>query len=179
MVVGNRSNFSKVLELHLAKRQSILDHPIYPTREESEFRLQLISSELVELATAMGYNMDIFVYSRRGDALLFVNAPDGTHSTAYNVVDTADALGDLLYVVYSAAAHFGLPMDAIFEEIHQSNMTKVIVPDGPENQTLLKGTSYKKPDLHAVLREFISKKRPIDFLGLPQQEVKIEDLPEK
>jgi len=39
--------------------------------------------------------------------------------------DIADALGDLLYVVYGAAVSYGLDMEIIFAEIHRSNMTKI------------------------------------------------------
>ena len=42
-----------------------------------------------------------------------------------NFEDAADALADLLYVTYGAALTFGLDLDAIVEEVHRSNMTKV------------------------------------------------------
>ncbi len=42
-----------------------------------------------------------------------------------NIVDVADALGDLLYVVLGAAVTHGIDIEPVFDEIHRSNMTKV------------------------------------------------------
>jgi len=45
--------------------------------------------------------------------------------SADDIVEIADALGDLLYVTFGACIEHGLPMQSIFKEIHKSNMTKV------------------------------------------------------
>lgn len=42
-----------------------------------------------------------------------------------DIVEVADALGDILYVVYGAGISFGLPMDEIFSKIHESNISKL------------------------------------------------------
>jgi predicted HAD superfamily Cof-like phosphohydrolase len=66
-----------------------------------------------------------------------------------DVVGVADALGDLAYVVYGAALHFGIDLDAVVAEVHRSNMTKT--PAG--NGKAIKGPSYVEPDLRRVLAQ--------------------------
>lgn len=46
-------------------------------------------------------------------------------SAAVSLAETADALGDLLYVVYGAAVTYGIDLEPVFKEIHRSNMSKV------------------------------------------------------
>ena len=66
-----------------------------------------------------------------------------------NIVEIADALGDLLYVVFGAAIEHGLPMDKIFSQIQASNMTKI---DGHFDKTgkWIKPDNYKPVDLSWV-----------------------------
>lgn len=69
-----------------------------------------------------------------------------------DIVEIADALGDLLYVVFGAAIEHGLPMDKIFEQIQQSNTSK---KDGHFDKTgkWIKPDNYKPVDLSWVLNE--------------------------
>lgn len=75
-------------------------------------------------------------------------------SEAGDVVEVADALGDLVYVIYGAALEWGIPLDAVFAEIHRSNMTKVW-PDGTvhyrEDGKVLKPPTYSRADIKGVL----------------------------
>lgn len=97
------------------------------SKERSKLRHKLIKEELKEYKTAM-QNRDI--------------------------VEVADALGDLLYVVYGAAVEHGLDMEGIFDEIHNSNMSKLDT-DGRailrEDGKILKGPNYRAPELFPVL----------------------------
>ena len=66
----------------------------------------------------------------------------------------ADALGDLLYVVFGTAIEFGLDMEPIVDEIHRSNLSKLGANDKPiyaANGKVLKGPNYKPPNIEAVL----------------------------
>jgi NTP pyrophosphatase (non-canonical NTP hydrolase) len=66
------------------------------------------------------------------------------------VEHVAKELADVLCVTYGAAAALGIPMDAVYREVHASNMTKVggsVRADGK----MLKGDSYRPPDLPRVL----------------------------
>jgi len=68
-----------------------------------------------------------------------------------NIVGVADALADLLYVVYGSAVSFGIDIEEIFREVHRSNMTK----DGGGkalNGKVLKGPNWSPPNLWPILK---------------------------
>lgn len=97
--------------------------PMIPIWKRATLRLDLIEEELTELYHALGKE---------------------------DLVLTADALGDLLVVVYGAALECGFDMEPIFREIHRSNMTK---GDGGrrEDGKALKGPSFTPPDLEPII----------------------------
>jgi predicted HAD superfamily Cof-like phosphohydrolase len=69
-----------------------------------------------------------------------------------DLVKVADALGDLLYVVYGTAVSYGLDMEPIFAEIHRSNMSK----GDPEvvrasNGKILKSKNWTPPNLKPLI----------------------------
>ena len=70
-----------------------------------------------------------------------------------DVVDIADALTDLLYVVNGSGHSFGLDLDECFAEVHYSNMSKLEngKPLYREDGKVLKGKDYFPPNLEAVL----------------------------
>lgn len=72
--------------------------PCMPEGVDKKLRLELIEEELQELREA--FHMD-------------------------NVVEVADAIGDLMYVVLGCAVTCGIDIEPIFHEIHRSNMTKI------------------------------------------------------
>ncbi|MFE9525121.1 MazG nucleotide pyrophosphohydrolase domain-containing protein [Streptomyces sp. NPDC006631] len=65
----------------------------------------------------------------------------------------AKELADVLYVVYGTADLLEIPLEAVFAEVHRSNMTKVV--DGQvirrEDGKILKPDSYKEADVHGAL----------------------------
>ena len=71
-----------------------------------------------------------------------------------NPVDIADALGDMLVVIYGTAAAYGINLDKVVREIHASNMTKV-QPDGSvlrdEGGKIMKPDGYRPPNLAPIL----------------------------
>jgi predicted HAD superfamily Cof-like phosphohydrolase len=71
---------------------------------------------------------------------------------AQDLVGVADALADLLYVVYGAAAEYGIDLEPVFEEIHRSNMSKVRPTSGcrPDGK-VPKGPTYSPPRVREVL----------------------------
>lgn len=63
-----------------------------------------------------------------------------------DAVSVADALGDMLYVIYGTALTYGIDLDAVVDEIHRSNMTKSPSATGKA----AKGPDYSPPNLAAV-----------------------------
>ena len=64
--------------------------------------------------------------------------------------ETIDALTDILYVTYGAGHAFGVNLDKCFEEVQNSNMSKLGEDGKPiynENGKVMKGPNYFKPDL--------------------------------
>ena len=71
---------------------------------------------------------------------------------ANDIVDIADAIGDLLYVVLGAACQHGIDIDPIFHEIHRSNMTKFIDGHRRADGKWIKGPSYTPANLLPILQ---------------------------
>jgi predicted HAD superfamily Cof-like phosphohydrolase len=72
-----------------------------------------------------------------------------------DIVEVADALTDLLYVVYGAGHAFGIDLDKCFNEVHRSNMSKLGLDGKPiyrEDGKVLKGQNYFDPDLITIVQ---------------------------
>lgn len=65
-----------------------------------------------------------------------------------DIVEIADALGDILYLTLGTAVEYGIDLEPIFDEIHRSNMSKTPAPDGGK---VLKGKDYFKPNLTPIV----------------------------
>ncbi len=128
--------FAAVLEFHRKLGVPVGDRPGLPAPEVVALRRRLIAEELAELDRAVA------------DA---------------DLVEVADALADLLYVVYGTAVSFGIDIRPIFEEVHRSNVAKaggakredgkVLKPDGwqpPRIAPLLDGMSLTSSGPAAV-----------------------------
>ena len=125
------SNFQQVKEFMETFGQEVKSKPAWPHWETMDLRIDLIQEELEEFK----------------DAII---SADGT------LVDVADALSDLLYVVYGAGHSFGIDLDECFCEVHRSNMTKV-GPDGKpiynEFGKVMKGPNFSEPRLGDILNK--------------------------
>ena len=72
-----------------------------------------------------------------------------------DIKEAADALTDILYVTYGAGSAFGINLDKCFDEVHQSNMSKLGSDGKPiynEIGKVMKGPNYFKPDLNKFLK---------------------------
>jgi predicted HAD superfamily Cof-like phosphohydrolase len=117
------SNFSKVGIFMKTFGQEVKNKPAFSTDKINKLRLDLIKEELSELTDAM----------RNKDLL-----------------EVADALTDILYVTYGAGHAFGIDLDKCFDEVQNSNMSKLGENGKPiynENGKVMKGPNYFKPDL--------------------------------
>ena len=71
-----------------------------------------------------------------------------------DILEVADALTDILYVTYGAGHAFGINLDKCFEEVQNSNMSKLGIDGKPifnESGKVMKGPKYFKPDLSKFL----------------------------
>lgn len=71
----------------------------------------------------------------------------------HDIIDVADALADLVYVIYGTAIAFRIDLDAVLEEVHRSNMTKYL-PEGSDPSIphkISKGADYSPPNLAPIL----------------------------
>ena len=72
-----------------------------------------------------------------------------------DIVEVADALTDILYVTYGAGHAFGIDLDQCFNEVQNSNMSKLGDDGKPiynENGKVMKGPNYFKPDLSKYIK---------------------------
>ena len=117
------SNFNKVGIFMKTFGQEVKTKPSFSTYKINKLRLDLIKEELTELTEAMN-NSDL--------------------------LEVADALTDILYVTYGAGHAFGINLDKCFEEVQNSNMSKLDENGKPiynEHGKVMKGPNYFKPDL--------------------------------
>ena len=117
------SNFNKVKNFMETFGQEVKTKPSFSTDKINTLRYDLIKEELEELKDAMKNN---------------------------DLLEVADALTDILYVTYGAGHAFGIDLDKCFEEVQNSNMSKLGKDGKPiynENGKVMKGPDYFKPDL--------------------------------
>ena len=117
------SNFNKVKIFMKTFGQEVKTKPSFSTDRVNSLRYDLIKEELDELKVAMENK---------------------------NFLEVADALTDILYVTYGAGHAFGIDLDKCFEEVQNSNMSKLDENGQPiynEYGKVMKGPKYFKPDL--------------------------------
>ena len=117
------TNFEKVKTFMETFGQEVKSKPSFSSEKINDLRYNLIKEELDELKQAI----------------------DGK-----NLLEVADALTDILYVTYGAGHAFGINLDDCFNEVQNSNMSKLSTEGKPiYNQAgkVMKGPNYYKPDL--------------------------------
>ena len=122
------TNFDKVGIFMKTFGQEVKDRPSFSTKKINNLRLSLIEEELKELKDAMENN---------------------------DLIEVADALTDILYVTYGAGHAFGIDLDKCFNEVQNSNMSKIGKDGKPiynEFGKVMKGPNYFKPDLTKFIK---------------------------
>ncbi len=117
------TNFEKVKTFMETFGQEVKSKPSFSSEKINDLRYSLIKEELDELKQAI----------------------DGK-----NLLEVADALTDILYVTYGAGHAFGINLDNCFNEVQNSNMSKLGTDGKPiynEAGKVMKGPNYYKPDL--------------------------------
>ena len=121
------SNFQKVAAFMKTFGQVVNTKTKFPDDKIVKLRYDLIHEELEELLAAIKEK---------------------------NIVEVADALTDILYVTYGAGHAFGINLDKCFDEVQNSNMSKLGSDGKPiynESGKVMKGPDYFKPDLSKFL----------------------------
>ena len=122
------TNFQKVKIFMQTFGQEVKSKPSFSSEKINDLRYNLIKEELEELKQAMA-NRDI--------------------------LEVADALTDILYVTYGAGHAFGIDLDSCFEEVQNSNMSKLGEDGKPiynDSGKVMKGPSYYKPNLSKFIK---------------------------
>ena len=117
------SNFNKVGIFMKTFGQEVKNKPSFGSDKINKLRIDLIKEELEELTEAMNNN---------------------------DLLEVADALTDILYVTYGAGHSFGIDLDKCFDEVQNSNMSKLDLNGEPiynESGKVMKGPKYFKPNL--------------------------------
>jgi len=121
------NNFGKAGEFMNVFGQQTLTKPTLPGYGLGALRIDLIEEELDELKEAI---------------------------VDQDIVEIADALTDILYVVYGAGHAFGIDLDKCYAEVHRSNMTKLDEDGKPlfrEDGKVMKSSSYEPPNLSKII----------------------------
>ena len=121
------SNFNKVKTFMETFGQEVKIKPSLSSDKINTLRYELIKEELEELKVAMDNN---------------------------DILEVADALTDILYVTYGAGHAFGINLDKCFEEVQNSNMSKLDENDKPiynDSGKVMKGPKYFKPNLNKFI----------------------------
>ena len=122
------TNFEKLKTFMKTFGQEVKEKSSFSSDKINELRFNLIKEELEELKIAMNTK---------------------------NLVEVADALTDILYVTYGAGHAFGINLDKCFNEVQQSNMSKLDDHGKPiynDSGKVMKGPKYFKPDLSKFIK---------------------------
>jgi predicted HAD superfamily Cof-like phosphohydrolase len=71
-------------------------------------------------------------------------------------VEVCDALGDMLYIIYGTCVSYGIPINEIFQEIHNSNLSKLDEQGKPirrEDGKILKGPNFFQPNIPKIIED--------------------------
>ena len=121
--------FKDVENFHKAFGQRIGTKPELPNDNERSLRMRLLAEEFSEYNSAE-YDNDL--------------------------IEVADALADIIYIALGTAVSYGIPLDTIFDEVHRSNMAKLV--DGKvfrrADGKIKKPDGWQPPDIKSILGDF-------------------------
>ena len=123
------SNFQSVKKFMLTFGQEVKEKAEFPENKITSLRYELIQEELLELKEAIDKK---------------------------DIKEVADALTDILYVTYGAGHAFGINLDKCFEEVQNSNMSKLGKDGKPiynEKGKVMKGPNYFEPNLNKFVSQ--------------------------
>tara|TARA_B100000886_G_scaffold337011_1_gene296894 strand:+ start:688 stop:1059 length:372 start_codon:yes stop_codon:yes gene_type:complete len=122
------TNFQKVKNFMQTFGQEVKSRPSFSSDKINNLRYNLIKEELDEFKQALDKK---------------------------DILEVADALTDILYVTYGAGHAFGIDLDVCFQEVQNSNMSKLGEDGKPifnDHGKVMKGPNYFKPDLSKYVK---------------------------
>ena len=123
------SYFTDVKDFQVAFGQRVGEKPELPEPEERSLRIKLLTEEFAEYTEA---------------------------EIEHDLVEIADALADIIYIACGTAISYGIPLDEIFNEVHRSNMAKLV--DGKvlrrEDGKIQKPEGWTAPDIKNILDKY-------------------------
>lgn len=124
-----RNVLDDVIRFHALAGIPIAHEPVFPSAERIALRLRLIAEEHGELIAAI---------------------------TTKDMVETADAIADLVYVAIGMAVEFGIPLTAVWNEVQRSNMAKRDPITGEvlhrADGKVLKPEGWTPPDIASIIK---------------------------
>ena len=131
-----QTNFQKVGEFMRCMGQDVKTSPMNTVDKRLiNLRMVLIAEEAGELGAE------------------FLDLLESTDNPP-KLCNLAKELTDLLYVVYGAGQAFGIDLDKCFEEVHNSNLSKLDSDGRPvyrDDGKVVKGPNYKAPDMRKIV----------------------------
>lgn len=114
--------YKDVVDFHIAFNLPVREKPMLPSDEERHLRIRLLEEEFNE-----------YLLGEENDDL----------------ENIAKELADIIYIASGTAAAYGIPLDKVFKEVHDSNMAKLVdgKPIYREDGKVLKPTGWKAPDI--------------------------------
>ena len=121
--------YSCVKDFQTAFRLNQSTKPLLPNEEERKLRIKLLREEFEEYLEGEENN---------------------------DLVEIADALADLIYIACGTAVSYGIPLDVVFDEVHRSNMAKLVngKPIYREDGKVLKPEGWTPPDIERIINIF-------------------------
>jgi len=122
------SYYTDVKDFHKAFKQRVGKKPKLPKEAERQLRVKLLVEEMQEYI-------------------------DG--ETNDDIVEIADAIADIIYIACGTAVSYGIPLDDIFNEVHRSNMAKLVdgKPIYREDGKVMKPEGWTAPDIKKIIAD--------------------------
>lgn len=123
-----KSLLKDLTDFHLACDVPVLDKPQFPAQDRIDLRKRLLDEEVKEYHDAV---------------------------EARDLVEVADALGDIIYIAVGSALEFGIPLDKVWDAIQRSNMNKADPATGKVNRRadgkILKPEGWTPPEIEYII----------------------------
>lgn len=120
--------FKDVIDFHDAFGILNSDRAIFPNQDTRDLRIKLLKEEF-----------DEYMEAEEND----------------DFIEVADALADLIYIACGTAASYGIPLNKVFEEVHRSNMAKLVdgKPLKRADGKVIKPEGWTPPDIEGVIKK--------------------------